>query len=161
MNTFSDMVLRSHPSNMPESYQLWENEETMAHLAKFVKIHVALADYKRSLMQQANTRGTPCTRPMMLHFREDPKARKDISQFMVGENILMAPVFHETDESRNVFLPGPALWTHLFSGQLFESPKEGLDLPDFPAPLGKPAVFYRNTNSCQLTEVLSQFVEEQ
>lgn len=146
MNTFSDMVMRSHPSNRPEEYQLWDSEETMAHAAKFVQIHVALADYKRGLMNEAHLVGSPCTRPMLLHFRDDARARADKSQFMLGPCLLMAPVFSETDDARDVYLPGPASWKHIFSGRVFEVSSEGLELKQFAAPIGKPAVFYRDTD---------------
>ena len=46
MSAFSDIVMRSHPSNLPESEQLWSKTETLLHLKKFVDIHVELADYK-------------------------------------------------------------------------------------------------------------------
>lgn len=160
MNTFSDMVMRSHPSNMPEAYQLWESPEILAHLACFVNIHVALADYKQMLMKDAQNEGTPCTRPMLLHFRDDPKARKNISQFMCGENILMAPVFDETAESVTVYLPGPTIWTHVWSGKLYDVTFEGMELVDFAAPVGQPAVFYRNTAKYSLSDVMTQFVKE-
>jgi len=88
------------------------------------------------LMKEANTEGTPCTRPMLLHFRDDKRARSDISQFMLGENMLIAPVFDETAETRTVYLPGPSLWTHVWSGKLYKVEAEGLEMEDFPAPLG-------------------------
>lgn len=53
MAAFSDTVMRSHPSNMPEVPQLWTNGETLAQLKKFVDIHVALKPYKQMLMKEA------------------------------------------------------------------------------------------------------------
>jgi alpha-glucosidase (family GH31 glycosyl hydrolase) len=37
--------------------------------------------------------GRPFTRPLLLHFSEGDAVRKVIDEFMLGENVLMAPVF--------------------------------------------------------------------
>lgn len=49
MSAFSDIVMRSHPSNMPETVQLWSSPRIILHLKKFVDIHVALSSYKKTL----------------------------------------------------------------------------------------------------------------
>jgi len=46
MSAFSDVIMRSHPSNLPETTQLWSSPRIILHLKKFVDIHVALAAYK-------------------------------------------------------------------------------------------------------------------
>lgn len=76
MNTFSDPIMRSHPSNIPESnFQIWDDNETILFMKKFVEIHVALADYKMMLMNEAHEMGRPFTRHPMLHFGDDAKVR--------------------------------------------------------------------------------------
>ena len=60
---------------------------------KFVDIHVALADYKMQLMQEHYTLGRPFTRAMMLEYPDLMEVRNVIDQFMLGPNILVAPVF--------------------------------------------------------------------
>lgn len=69
MSTFSDMIMRSHPSNLPlVDFQIYSDEEAVNFMAKFVKIHVRLEAYKRQLMVEASTKGTPVTRPLLLAF---------------------------------------------------------------------------------------------
>ena len=51
MATFADVVMRSHPSNMPETLQLWSSPRIILHLKKFVDIHVALRTYKQFLIE--------------------------------------------------------------------------------------------------------------
>ncbi len=119
MSTFSDVIMRSHPSNMPETLQLWSSPRIILHLKKFVDIHVALSDYKQSLVTEAHELGTPVTRPLMLHFPNDKNARGDYSEFMLGDCILMAPVFGE-QEYMNVYLPGGVSWTHIWTGTIYK-----------------------------------------
>lgn len=94
MCTFSDPIMRSHPSSSPDAvFQIWDDDETILFTKKFVEIHIALADYKAHLMNQHMELGRPFTRPLLLHFSEGDAVRKVIDEFMLGENVLMAPVF--------------------------------------------------------------------
>lgn len=89
-------------------------------MKKFVEIHIALADYKMKLMKESYEEGRPFTRALMLHFPNDASVRAVIDEFLLGENILMAPVFSANQTIREVLLPGPATWTHLWSGEVYE-----------------------------------------
>ena len=112
---------------------------------------MTLADYKMDLMKQASRDGTPFTRPLLLHYPNDATARRQNSEFLLGENVLMAPIFKEGATSREVYLPGPAQWTHLWSGDVFNVDERGQTLVDFAAPIGEPAVFIRDTDSVKMT----------
>ena len=80
MSTFSDVIMRSHPSSSPDhNYQIFDDEDTILFFKKFTEIHVKMADYKMQLMQEANQKGTPFTRPMLLHFPHDKRARLEHS----------------------------------------------------------------------------------
>ena len=159
MNTFSDPVLRSHPSNIPDAQsQIYDNKENILFFKKFVDIHVKLADYKMSLMEEASRLGSPFTRPLMIHFPHDAVARKENSEFMLGENILVAPVFEEGATTRDVYLPGPAEWTHLWSNEKYSVDSMGMDLMDFSTPIGQPAVFIRDTDQVKMTEILADYI---
>ena len=159
MNTFSDPVLRSHPSNIPEAQvQIYDNKENILFFKKFVDLHVKLSDYKMSLMEEASRLGSPFTRPLMLHFPDDAVARKENSEFMLGENILVAPVFEEGAKTRDVYLPGPAVWTHLWSNEKYTVESKGVDLMDFDTPIGQPAVFIRDTEQVKMTEILADYI---
>jgi len=121
---------------------------------------VALSDYKRALMVEAAEMGTPVIRPLFLHFPNDEVARKQDSSFMLGENILMAPYFGASEwgeESRDVYLPGPATWTYLWHGTKYHVEQEGQLLVNFKTPIGQPAVFYRDTARTQMSSILSNF----
>ena len=121
LSTFSDVIMRSHPSNLPDAEQLWSNDETLAHLKKYVDIHVELLEYKQMLVREASVKGTPVTRPMMLHFPHDKKVVNIVDQFMLGENILVAPMFSVDKngvDMRDVYLPGHAVWHELWTGRV-------------------------------------------
>jgi alpha-glucosidase (family GH31 glycosyl hydrolase) len=74
-----------------------------------------------------------------LDFSHDPTARSEKSEFLLGENILMAPVFtanQNNDDTRDVYLPGPASWISLWHGTLYVVTSDGLLLQDVQCPIG-------------------------
>lgn len=157
MSAFSDPIMRSHPSSSPDNnYQIWDDDDTILFMKKFVDLHVKMADYKMQLMQEAKEKGTPFTRPMLLHFPHDSRARVEHSQFMLGENILMAPIFSKHADSRGVYLAGPATWKHLWTGEEFEVDSNGKYLSDFAAPLGQPIVFTRDTEAYKISDLFAE-----
>jgi len=77
MSAFSDVIMRSHPSNLPDDdFQVYDDDESVLFLKKFTEIHVKLADYKMDLMKEASELGTPVTRPLLLHYPNEEAARK-------------------------------------------------------------------------------------
>lgn len=116
-----------------------------------------LADYKMDLMRDAEENGTPFTRPLMLHFPNDHRARHESSQFMLGENILVAPVFNTGKDTRSVYLPGPAEWKHLWTGEVYSVGEEGHWIEKMATPIGEPAVFTQDTESVKMSEILKDY----
>lgn len=154
MSTFSDVIMRSHPSNLPEKdYQIWDEVETIQFLKQFTEIHVKLADYKKQLMTEAEQKGKPVTRPLLLHWPNLEEARKTDSQFMLGENILVAPIFKEKAKKRSIFLPGPEQWINLWSKTSYDVLEGGEVFKEFDCILGQPCVFLRSTNGFDALEM--------
>ena len=75
-----------------QCYQVWDSRETLDHLAKFASVHVGLAPYRSKLMAEAAANGAPLTRPLFLHYPHDPTAAALSHEFMMGRDILVAPV---------------------------------------------------------------------
>lgn len=110
-------------------------------MTKFTKIHVRLEAYKRELMVEASTVGTPVTRPLLLAFPDCTKCRQVADQFMLGTKIMVAPIVKKHGTKRDVLLP-PGIWTHAFTKKEYKvtSPEGNLML-NFEAPMGQPLVF--------------------
>lgn len=96
MNTFSDPILRSHPSSNPDlCSQIYNDDENILFMKKFTEIHISLAEYKMSLMEEAYRYGRPFTRHPMLHYPKSQLLRPLIDQFMLGKCLMVAPIFNE------------------------------------------------------------------
>src|SRR5690606_36357963 len=67
------------------------------------------------MSQQAHEHGWPMLRPMVLEFPEDRTCRYLDMQYMLGEALLVAPVFHPQGEV-SYYLP-EGEWRHLLTGE--------------------------------------------
>lgn len=132
--------MRTHEGNRPtENFQWWEDPRTARHLAAMGRIFVALAPYRRSLVEEAVATGLPLQRPLFLHHPGQPALHRIIDQFLLGEDLLVAPVVHAGQAARVVLLPDGEDWIEAWSGRLHQ----GGDAPRIEAPLGRPAVLLR------------------
>lgn len=84
----------------------------------FVKLKCRLMPYLYEKAYQAHDRGTPVLRPMMLEFPDDPTCDYTDMQYMLGDDLLVAPVFN-TEGTARYYLP-KGRWTHLLSGEVTE-----------------------------------------
>ena len=143
--TFTAMM-RGHEGNRPaENWQFDSDDETLSHLAAMSAFHVAMKPYFKALEKENSEIGLPLMRPLFFHHEEDEKSWLLKDEYLLGEDLLVAPVLEEGATYRNVHLP-PGVWTHLWSGRSHvieggagESRRNIL----VEAPLGQPPLFLR------------------
>lgn len=148
MNTFSDALFRTHPSNIPEfNEQIWTNTEIAGFFAKFAGIFAKLGDYRMSLMKELEATGIPITRSLMFEF-DNTEIHID-DQFMMGSEIMVAPIFELGATSRQVHFPHGE-WQHLFTGERYHAGHWGDDF-EVEVPFGSPAAFKRIGHKTELS----------
>lgn len=134
--TFS-MVMRTHEGNKPDlNWQFDSDEETLSHLARMVKIHVNLKPYLIFLELEYQEEGIPPIRPCFLHYEKDSKLKDMKYQYLLGRELLVAPVINPNTTKWKVYLPDDQ-WIHLWSGKEYSPGWVEID-----ASLGKPPVFF-------------------
>jgi len=84
----------------------------------FTRLKMRLMPYLFQAGQDAASTGTPVMRPMALAFPGDPAVEYLDRQYMLGPDILVAPVFTASGEV-TFYLP-PGAWTHLLTGERVE-----------------------------------------
>jgi alpha-glucosidase len=133
-------VMRTHEGNRPdENLQVDQDEAVLSHFARMTRIHRALLPYLKTLAQEAANTGLPLQRPLFLHFEEDPRAYETQSVYLLGPDLLVAPVIEPGRRDWTVPLPAGADWIHLWSGTEFQ----GGGAVKVEAPIGSPPVFWR------------------
>lgn len=157
-----NVVFRTHEGNQPEAnHQFYDDPATLAHFARCARIYAAWGFYRRELVAEAARSGAPVVRHLFLHYPGDPRVLAiNHEQFLVGSELLVAPVLDPGVTEVNVYLPRGE-WVHLWSGNAYGSAESGTEIT-VPAPIGEPAVFYRKDSSVgeRFREALGELIQE-
>ena len=87
------------------------DEEACDVLRFFVNLKQKLMPYLLELSREAHEKGLPVMRPMHLEFPEDPACRYLDQQYMLGDRLLVSPVFSPSGHQQ-FYLP-KGKWVHL------------------------------------------------
>ncbi|MGI5472393.1 alpha-xylosidase [Streptomyces sp. CA-132043] len=104
------------------SYRVpWDfDEEAVAVTRDFTRLKHRLMPYLYRAAQQAAAHGTPVMRAMLLEFPDDPACHTLDRQYMLGDDLLVAPVL-SADGTVEYYVPDGE-WTHLLSGERVRGP---------------------------------------
>lgn len=94
------------------------DEEAVEVLRKFSKLKCSLMPYLFGQSVTAHETGVPVMRAMVLAFPDDPTCAPLDRQYMLGESLLVAPVF-SAEGDVEYYLPA-GKWTNFFSGAVVE-----------------------------------------
>lgn len=94
------------------------DDEACDVLRYFVNLKCSLMPYIYRQAVLAYQEGIPMHRAMFLEFPEDPACEVLDRQYMLGDSLLVAPVFKESGEV-TYYLP-QGRWTNYFTGEVFE-----------------------------------------
>jgi alpha-glucosidase len=133
--------MRTNEGITPDlSLQFNGTPEVLAHFARCSKIYRGLAAYRKRLVEEAATKGFPLCWHLFLHYPNDPNTHGLRYQFLLGRDVMVAPVLDKGAESVEVYFPPDDQWTDLWTGAPAGKPGSWVEMP---APIGKPAVFLR------------------
>ncbi|MBD5092371.1 MAG: alpha-glucosidase [Clostridiales bacterium] len=136
MNAFSPLM-RGHEGLNPDlNAQFDASEQVLKHGAKFSKIHTALKPYIKSAVEYNAQKGVGVVRPLFFYYDEQG-AYDEAYEYLLGRDILVAPVIKAGATKREVYLPNDK-WIHLESGKEYGGGRFTVD-----APVGKIPVFVR------------------
>jgi len=97
------------------------DEEAVEVTRVFSRLKLSLMPYLAAAAVAAQERGTPLMRPMVLAFPEDPACATIDTQYMLGPDLLVAPVFSASGDVA-VYLP-EGTWTHLLTHETVTGPR--------------------------------------
>lgn len=121
--------------------EIWSfGEEVYQILEKFIRIRERMRDYTRDLMREAHEKGSPVMRALFYEFPEDRYCWDITDAYLYGSDILVAPICHQHDTSRLVYLPSGAVWTDANTGRDYP----GGQTVEVEAPLAAIPVFLRD-----------------
>ena len=91
------------------------DEEAVDVVRTFTKLKASLMPYLYRTSIDTSRSGVPTMRSMVLEFTEDKNCYYLDKQYMLGDNLLVAPIFN--DESMGSFYLPKGTWTDFFTGE--------------------------------------------
>jgi alpha-glucosidase len=135
-------TFRTHEGATPSAtLQFYDDEDSYREFDYYAKLYHSLFFYRQQLAREASRTGLPMVRHLFIHYPEIRETWSlDSGQFMLGSELIVAPVLEPQSNSVEVFLPH-GTWVDLWTQQstVIEVPGQTRVVP---APLGKPAIFY-------------------
>lgn len=137
--TFSP-ILRMHGDRQPHTTSIGESgggvrtsgagneiwsfgSEMEEQFTKWLQIRKHLQPYLSHLYQESHCYGYPIMRPLFFEFPEDEECWLETSQYMLGSELLVAPVIVYQQKELEVYLPAGHEWISLFTTTTYEGGK--------------------------------------
>jgi len=141
----SELMIRWAQANvflqvMQFSLAPWDfGEECNAISRECAELHMEFLPTLQKYAQQTVKTGDPIIRPVFWLAPEDERALICDDQFLVGDEILVAPVVNPKQRSREVYFP-PGVWKDHYTGELITG---STVVENYPAPLNKLPFFIK------------------
>jgi hypothetical protein len=87
------------------------------------RLHTALAPYLYRYAVIAHGRGLPLVRPLFLNYPDDAATYGVEDQYLLGDDLLVAPVDDEGARTRTLYLPAGG-WVDFWTGAIFDGGRE-------------------------------------
>lgn len=96
----------------------WLHPSVTAEVTAAINLRYLLMPYLWSLFERAHSLHEPIIRPTLYDFPDDEACFNDADDFMLGSDLLVAPVVFAGAITRQVYLPvGPSAWFDFYTGQ--------------------------------------------
>jgi alpha-D-xyloside xylohydrolase len=129
--------------------EVWSwGPEVEAILGTYLKLRERLRPYVMAAMREASRSGLPPMRPLALAFPGQRQAWDCDDQFLLGPDLLVAPVYEPGARTRHVWLPAGANWTEAWTGTVHQG---GRDIT-VEAPLERIPLFLRDGATLPILE---------
>lgn len=109
-------LYRNHAALGTRSQEPWVfGESTLSIYRKYLKLRYRFIPYLYDEFYREGKTGLPVMRPLVLNYENDPHVYNMNDEYMVGEDILTAPVVQEGQTKRAVYLP-EGEWIDFWNG---------------------------------------------
>ena len=121
--------------------EVWSYGEDALHLiSDALRTRERIRPYLMEQMRVAHEQGVPPMRPLFVDHPDDRLTWDVEDQFLLGPDLLVAPVLHADVTARTLYLPAGASWTDAATGETHA----GGTKVHVPAPLDRIPVFLRD-----------------
>ncbi len=85
-------------------------------IRKYLKLRYRLLPFLYTVMEEAHATGVPMFRPLLLNYQDDANSLNIDDEFMIGRDLLAAPVVKPGADRRLVYLPA-GTWFDYWTGE--------------------------------------------
>ncbi len=98
-------LTRAHGTTPREPWEF--GERALEIFKRYAQLRMRLNPYLYSVAWDAHEQGWPCLRPLVLEFPDDPGTAMSDDVYMLGESLLVAPIFSASPEpvTRTFYVP--------------------------------------------------------
>ena len=154
MNAFS-LIMRDHEGLNPDlNVQFDGTEQTLKFSGKMSRIHALLEPYLKECIEYNSNFGVGVIRPLFFYYDEE-KAYKEMYEYLLGRDLLVAPVLSAKKNKRKVYLPNDN-WVHIWTNKEYNGTCE----IEVDSPIGQIPVFIRKEADNKLKEIINKITEE-
>ncbi|EJT6170359.1 glycoside hydrolase family 31 protein [Clostridium perfringens] len=116
-------IFRNHSNMYTRRQEPWAFGPRAEKIAKkSIELRYELLPYIYDLYYISHKEGLPIFRPMIMEYEKDMNLLNIREQFMLGENMLVAPVLYERERSKTVYLPKGS-WFNYFTMEKLQGGK--------------------------------------
>lgn len=116
-------IFRNHSNMYTRRQEPWAFGPRAEKIAKkSIELRYELLPYIYDLYYISHKEGLPIFRPMIMEYEKDMNLLNMREQFMLGENMIVAPVLYEGERSKTVYLPKGS-WFNYFTMEKLQGGK--------------------------------------
>ena len=109
-------LYRNHASMGTRAQEPWVfGEPTLSIYRKYLKLRYRFIPFLYDLCYKETKNGLGIMRPLVLNYDQDPTVRTMNDEYMVGDELLVAPVVQESQNTLAVYLPAGE-WIDFWNG---------------------------------------------
>lgn len=116
--------------------EIWSyGQEAFMIMKNFIMMREKLKPYLKQCMREAHDFGYPVMRTLFFNYPKDEKAWNVSDQHMLGNDIIVAPIFEYGERQRKVYLPNGDDWENISDGKIYAGGHEytiGAPLSEIP-----------------------------
>ena len=114
---FLTPMCRSHMNIDSYDHEPWRFGEYYEDIIrKYLKLRYRMLPFLYTILEEAGRTGLPVFRPLLLNYQQDFNTLNLDDEFMVGSDLLVAPVLRRDITNRMVYLP-EGTWIDYWSGK--------------------------------------------
>ena len=131
---------RTHTNTDTRNQEPWSYGDWRTNINRqSIELRYRLLPYAYNVFHEPTETGLPVMRALLLDYPDDPTAVGTEDEFLLGDDLLVAPVLKDGEISRPVYLPKGG-WCDFWSTRCYNGP---IQLPAVDAPLDRVPLFVR------------------